>query len=232
MAADDQDDLETDTRAAERLIFFSDAVIAIAITLLAIELPIPEGDTVSKFLMSVRHEDGHYAAFLISFVAIAAAWNSHHDIFRYVRRVDTRARTLNTAWLLTIILTPFGTRLLTGGATATDPLRFGFYALIQFFDSALLLAMLRHMIKYQELSGLRPEKLAAWRWREYTPMLAMGLSIPVFFVTSYGWVAWFAVPVVLGRLHRESAHRHQGVTEPGRGSSSPRSPAGDGWPGP
>src|SRR5581483_2257055 len=104
---DDKDDLESDARAAERLTFFSDAVIAIAITLLAIELPLPEGHDVHGFWMSVKGDSGHYAAFLISFVAIAAAWNSHHDIFRYVRRVDTRVRTLNTAWLLTIILTPF-----------------------------------------------------------------------------------------------------------------------------
>ena len=96
---DDKDDLESDARAAERLTFFSDAVIAIAITLLAIELPLPEGGSVSAFWGSVRDESGHYAAFLISFLAIAAAWNSHHDIFRYVRRVDTRVRTLNMTWL-------------------------------------------------------------------------------------------------------------------------------------
>ena len=87
---DDKDDLESDARAAERLTFFSDAVIAIAITLLAIELPLPEGHSVHAFWMSVKDDAGHYAAFLISFAAIAAAWNSHHDIFRYVRRVDTR----------------------------------------------------------------------------------------------------------------------------------------------
>jgi len=96
---DDKDDLESDARAAERLTFFSDAVIAIAITLLAIELPLPEGHSVHAFWHSVQDDAGHYAAFLIGFVAIAAAWNSHHDIFRYVRRVDTRVRTLNTTWL-------------------------------------------------------------------------------------------------------------------------------------
>jgi hypothetical protein len=45
-------------------------------------------------------------------------------------------------------------------------------------------------------------------------MLAFGLSIPVFFFTSYGWVLWFAVPMALGRLHRASAHRRN---DPGPG---------------
>jgi uncharacterized membrane protein len=77
-------------RAVDRLIFFSDAVVAIAITLLAIDLPVPTGDTVSEFWSSVRHNAGHYAAFLISFLVIAAAWSHHHDIFRYARRMDSR----------------------------------------------------------------------------------------------------------------------------------------------
>ncbi len=209
MAEDDKDDLESDSRAAERLTFFSDAVIAIAITLLAIELPLPEGKTVKLFWSSVQHNDGHYASFLISFVAIAAAWNSHHDMFRYVRRVDTRVRTMNTTWLLMIVLTPFATRLLTAGVAQTLALRFGFYALIQLLDSTLLLAMLRHMISRGEMTSVPREVLAAWKWRNYTPMLAFGLSIPVFFVTRYAWVLWFAVPMALGRLHRVSAHRRQ-----------------------
>jgi uncharacterized membrane protein len=217
MADDDSDDLESDARAAERLTFFSDAVIAIAMTLLAIELPLPEGHTVHDFWVSARHDDGHYAAFLISFVAIAAAWNSHHDIFRYVRRVDTRARTLNTSWLLMIVLTPFATRLLTAGGPPTVALRFGFYALVQLLDSALLLAMLRHMIDRRELASVPREVLAAWTWRNYSPMLAFGLSIPVFFFTSYGWVLWFAVPMALGRLHRSSAHRRNGPGPGGHG---------------
>ena len=221
MADDDSDDLGSDGRAAERLTFFTDAVIAIAMTLLAIELPIPEGRTVTAFWKSVQHNDGHYAAFLISFYVIAAAWSGHHDIFRYVRRVDTRARTLNTSWLLMIVLTPFATRLLTIGGSPTVGLRFGFYALVQLLDSALLLGMLRHMIARQELVSVPGEVLAAWKWRNYSPMLAFGLSIPVFFVTSYGWVLWFAVPMALGRLHRASAHRRAGPGDPGTPSSAP-----------
>jgi uncharacterized membrane protein len=200
--ADDNDALESDARAAERLTFFSDAVIAIAITLLAIELPLPDGSSVKLFWHSVGHEIGHYGSFLISFIAIAAAWDSHHDLFRYVRRVDTRTRTLNTSWLLMIVLTPFATRLLTDGGSVTVGLRFGFYALVQMLDSALLLALLRHMAAHQEMASVPGELLTTWRWRNYGPMLAFGLSIPVFFFTSYGWVLWFAVPVALGQRRR------------------------------
>ena len=102
------------------------------------------------------------------------------------------------------------TRLLTVAGKETVPLRFGFYALVQLLDSALLLAMLRHLIARRELTGVERPVLAAWRWRNYSPMLAFGLSIPVFFVTSYGWVLWFAVPMALGRLHSASAHRRRG----------------------
>ena len=86
------DEREIDAKAAERLTFFSDAVVAIAITLLAIDLPVPEGGSLSLFWTSVRHDDGHYLAFLLSFVAIAAAWFDHHDLFRYVRGTDGRRR--------------------------------------------------------------------------------------------------------------------------------------------
>jgi hypothetical protein len=115
-----------------------------------------------------------------------------------------------------IVLTPFATRLLTAGGAPTLALRFGFYALVQLLDSALLLALLRHMISRGEMASVPREVLAAWTWRNYSPILAFGLSIPVFFVTSYGWVLWFAVPMALGRLHRASAHRRNGSPgEPG-----------------
>jgi uncharacterized membrane protein len=229
--ADDKDALESDARAAERLTFFSDAVIAIAMTLLAIELPIPEGNTVKTFLDSVRHDSGHYVAFLISFSAIAAAWSSHHDIFRYVRRIDTRLRSLNTTWLLMIVLTPFATQLLTarGHQTLeTHALRFGFYSLVQLLDSVLLVAMLRHMATRRMLTGMSPRLLTAMTWRNLSPGLAFGVSIPVFFVTTYGWVAWFAVPLALHRLHRvppASPDDDGDSADPGPPGSAPEPPA-------
>jgi uncharacterized membrane protein len=124
-------ELEYESRAVGRLAIFSDAVVAIAITLLAIDLPVPEGNTVSKFWASVQHNDGHYAAILISFVVIATTWGTHHGIFHYLKRTDRGLRVINTVWLLAIIVIPFATKLLTSSGPETldtHSLQFGFYA--------------------------------------------------------------------------------------------------------
>ena len=188
-------------------------MVAIAITLLAIELPVPEGDTVPVFWSSVRHNDGHYAAFLISFLVIAAAWSNHHDLFRYVNRTDTRLRAFNTAWLLTIVLNPFATKLLTdSGSLDTHALRFGFYALVQVLESLALLAILKHMTARGQAPDTPREVLADMGWQAWIPMAAFGLSIPFFFVTPYAWVFWFAVPLVVGSL-RQLRHRGSGIPD-------------------
>jgi uncharacterized membrane protein len=199
------DELESEWRATERLTFFSDAVVAIAVTLLAIELPVPEGDSVAEFWLSVRHDAGHYAAFLISFAAIAAAWSNHYDLFRYARRVDGRLRTMNLGWLLVIVLNPFATKLLTTNgeqALDTHAWRFGFYALLQVLESGVLFAMMRHMIAYRQAPDIPAPVVTDMAWQSYALMLGFGLSIPVFFVTTYGWVLWIAIPLLVARLRQ------------------------------
>jgi uncharacterized membrane protein len=205
-----EDQPDPGSRAVDRLVFFSDAVIAIAITLLAIDLPVPEGDTVARFWASVRDNDGHYAAFVISFAVIAASWSTHHDLFRYVTRVDPRLRTLNTIWLVTIVLNPFATRLLTSQgheALGVHAFQFGFYALLQFLASAILFAMLRHLWAYLEVTGAPRPLVARIAWQCYNQMLGFGISIPLLFVTSYAWLLWFAIPAVAIQVHRRRRTR-------------------------
>ena len=205
------DELDSGPRAAERLTFFSDAVVAIAMTLLAIDLPVPEGNSVSEFWTSVREDDGHYVAFLISFTVIAAAWSAHHDLFRYVRSTDARLKVLNIWWLLSIVLNPFATKLLivSEQSLTVHALRFGFYALLQVLQSALLYAMLRHMIA-NGLADLPPSVTDRLTRRAYGVMIGFGLSIPVFFITPTGWVLWFASPVVIGLLRQRQRRSRTG----------------------
>ena len=116
--------------------------------MLAIDLPVPSGATAGEFWSSARAHDGVYLAFLVSFLTIAVAWSHHHDAFKYARRSDSWLRNATMIWLLTIILIPFATKLLTGyghDALTVHALRWGFYALLQTVQAAALFAMTRHM---------------------------------------------------------------------------------------
>lgn len=193
-----------ESRGTDRLVAFSDAVVAIAITLLALDLPVPTGTTMPKFLASVGNGTDEYVAFLISFVVIAAAWRRYHGVFRYIERVDAPVRNYNVLWLLTIILNPFATRVLTvQGQSAAGPrgLQFGFYALLQVLSSAALLLIVHHVAAHDlQASDTPPITDAQSDWESYGVMLGFGLSIPLFFVTSYAWVIWIVVPLLVGRL--------------------------------
>jgi len=203
---------EYEARATDRLLLFSDAVVAIAITLLAIDLPVPTGNSVSKLWTSARHEDGHYLAFLISFVVISVAWSHHHDVFRFVRRVDSHLRQLNMGWLMMIILTPFVTKLLTAsghGTIGTHALRFGSYALLEVLTTGLLLLMVRYMASHRLLELDTPSDATEVDWATYGLLLGFGLSIPVFFATENAWLLWFVMPLLFGRIGARQRRRRR-----------------------
>src|ERR1700730_9134627 len=126
---------------AERLTFFADAVVAIAITLLALEPPVPSGLTHSEVLHSVVEHRGEYIAFLISFLVIGAHWNGHHVMFRYVTSLGGGLSGLSMVWLLTLVVTPFATKVLT--RAGAFQVRFIFYASLQAAAGLVFLLMIR-----------------------------------------------------------------------------------------
>lgn len=98
----------------ERLILFTDAVFAIAITLLAIEMRFPEmhhlpsDADIWRGLFELLPK---FFGFLIGFAIIAQYWTAHHRIFRFVRNYDTKLLWLNILFLLPIVLMPFSSGL-------------------------------------------------------------------------------------------------------------------------
>jgi uncharacterized membrane protein len=118
---------------------------------------------------------------MISFLAIAGAWDSHHDLFRYSKSFDSRLRTLNTVWLLMIILTPFAAKMLTTSGHQTlnaQALRFGFYALLQVVESAAMLGMVRRMVARGDMADAPRTVTDALAWQCYVLMIGFGVSIP------------------------------------------------------
>jgi uncharacterized membrane protein len=189
-----------------RLIAFADAVIAIAITLLALDLPVPTGHTADELWTSVRQDAGHYLSFLISFGVIAALWHEHHRVFQYLERSDGRLRVLTVWWLMTIVLVPFASRLLTANPDSDQVVHgimFSFYAVNQVLAGSLFLLTVRHGASAGLFSDRMPHRLRAVTDRDALGLAAgFAISIPVLFVTEWGWLLWVVIPPVVGRWAR------------------------------
>ena len=97
----------------ERLILFSDAVFAIAITLLVIEIKLPEihPETNGSLIEALKGKASELFGFLLSFIVIGQFWSSHHRIFGYVENFDTGLIWRNLLMLFWIILVPFSSAL-------------------------------------------------------------------------------------------------------------------------
>lgn len=97
----------------ERMIFFSDAVFAIAITLLIIEIKVPvipkEELSELRVLEALRQLIPKFAGFLVSFLLIGQYWIIHHRMFGFVINYTERLIWLNIFFLLAIVLMPFST---------------------------------------------------------------------------------------------------------------------------
>jgi uncharacterized membrane protein len=101
----------------ERFINFSDAVIAIAVTLLV--LPLVEHATssnISSYRGFMSSFGNPLFIFLLSFVVICRYWEVHHDLFSSLDSFSTRLFWLNAAWLVSIVLIPFTSELLGNNA--------------------------------------------------------------------------------------------------------------------
>jgi len=109
------------TSETDRLETFSDGVIAIAITLLIIEVHVPareHAETLGHELLRIWPS---YLGYLTSFLTIGVMWINHHYVFELIDRVDRTMLLLNTLLLMLIAFVPFPTAVLaqfveTGGA--------------------------------------------------------------------------------------------------------------------
>jgi uncharacterized membrane protein len=97
----------------ERMVLFSDAVFAIAITLLVIEIKIPELDhktvTDHQLASSLKHLIPKFIGFLVTFMLIGIYWSVHHRMFGYVTSYTRKLLMLNLLFLFFVALMPFST---------------------------------------------------------------------------------------------------------------------------
>jgi uncharacterized membrane protein len=112
---------------------FSDGVFAIAITLLVLEIKIPESEY-RDLWHAIVHEWPAYLGYATSFLTIGGIWLAHHGIFRRLAFVNTRVMRLNLGLLMAVAFLPFPTGLVAGAIRDRDAER----AAVVFYGLTLL----------------------------------------------------------------------------------------------
>lgn len=153
----------------ERMILFTDAVFAIAITLLIIEIKAPEihhGMPSSEMVNQLLHLIPKFIGFTISFFVIAIYWRSHHRMFSFIKDYDDKLIWLNFFFLFSIILMPFSSAYYSDNTMYSLP--FWFYSLNIAFTGLLNYTMLSYIIKHRGrisdgFADIKTRQLARWR---------------------------------------------------------------------
>jgi uncharacterized membrane protein len=113
----------------ERMLAFSDGVFAVAITLLVLDLRLPDmdSDTSSAVLTALMGMWLKLLIFGFTFIVVGMCWLDHHRKFSLVHQIDDRVLWLNLIYLMVLCLVPFGTNVFS---EHHNHFAFAFYTLI------------------------------------------------------------------------------------------------------
>lgn len=106
------------TMSTARLETFSDAVIAVAITLLILDLHVPSPDSPGPLARHLGEQWPNFAAYVVSFLTIGVVWINHHAMVRRLAGADHFVLMFNVVLLMTIVALPFTTSLMSAYLTA------------------------------------------------------------------------------------------------------------------
>jgi uncharacterized membrane protein len=180
-----------------RLEAFSDGVFAIAITLLALELPRPEGERIGHELATQWES---YAAFVVSFLTVGIIWVNHHGLIDRVVHADRTLLFLNLFLLMWVSVIPWPTGLvaehLSGeGATAATAVYSGVFVGMALGFTALWLyawrrghlgelsrAQLRHLTRRNTLGWIFYLVAFALAFVAPAASLALDLAIALYYL--------------------------------------------------
>ncbi len=120
--------------STHRLEAFSDGVMAIAITLLIIEIGVPHITGDESLAREIGDLWPSYGAYILSFVTIGIYWANHHSFTELFKRTDHSFLMLNVLFLMTIAFLPFPTAVLgeylKEGAQRADSVTFYSFGLL------------------------------------------------------------------------------------------------------
>lgn len=222
MAADRQSE-PRDRVTLNRVEAFSDGVFAIAVTLLVIELHVPDLEHVTNGELADALLDDwpSFAAFALSFATILVMWVNHHGIFTLVHHADGRFLFANGFLLLSVTAVPFPTAVVaryldTGAGEAAVALYAGVFVVIALGYNALWwAAAYRRRLLTEEIT---PSQVAGVSRRFYVGPPVYGAAVGLALVNAYLgvivlaglWLFWTVMALDPGQqlyARRHDAHR-------------------------
>ncbi len=185
---------------SDRVITFSDGVIAVAITLLVLDLKLPEGVSDAQLGGALSASMHNFQVYVLSFVVVGLLWMGHHEQFSHIARVDGLMIWLNLLYLMTIGLVPFLTSLLSDHASALPTC---LYAGVLVTTSLLSAAMWWHASRSPDLlardvpDSIRREGLLAPLLTGAVFAVSIGIAL-VWGATPAQWSWLLLIPI--GRI--------------------------------
>jgi uncharacterized membrane protein len=216
----------------DRLEVFSDGVIAIAITLLVLDIKVPQARP-GQLIHDLGGQWPSFAAYVLSFAVIGIMWVSHHSMFERIREIDRGLLFTNLLLLLGIAFLPFPTALLAeyarrggGNAHAAAAIYSATMALIGLAFLGIWLHLSRH--PHLLVEGLDPENLRQSIRRSLVSPIVFGATIGLAFLNAlacfvvYGLaVAYFAAGPSSAALRPTRAPAEPAPSEPGPDPPAP-----------
>jgi uncharacterized membrane protein len=191
-----------------RLEAFSDGVLAIVITLLILEIHVPDPrENPGQLGHELAIQWPHYLSFLISFLVVGVIWLNHHATFNLLQRTDHRMQVLNLLLLLPVTVLPWPTDLLATyavkGTDAEQRIAVLVYGLTSTAMAVAFNVLWRYLRRHPELHKPHvSEELLAVRTRRYNLGLvvypvatAVGLlSVPLFMAVMLALALMYLLP--------------------------------------
>ena len=181
----------------DRLVFLSDGVIAIIITILVLDIRVPElgsGQSLAESLTEVRPT---FISFVISFLLVGMFWTLHKQTFDQVRYVDHNATWLNLLFLLVLALVPYASSAL--GEYSTEPTALHLYGVVMIAASLLRIALNAYFQTHPGLLWQVPSKDTR-RLLGFTSSVPIVVYIIAMVVASWSTtlslILYFSIPLV------------------------------------
>lgn len=220
--------------ATSRTEAFSDGVFAIAITLLVLEIAVPEQDFANLW-RGIGDQWPSYLGYVTSFLTIGGIWLSHHALFGRLEFVNRRVMQLNLLLLMAVSFLPFPTRLVAEAIREADAERPAviFYGVVLLAISLVVAAMWRTVAAEPDLlaEGVDPAEVrrianaAAPSLLFYAVVIGVAILLPQVAAFGYLVIAIAAVVTARGETADQAERRHRAVLRRRRGAVADDAPA-------